>query len=295
MSNANKLSAHPEVRRTMHGMTLPPAALRVAAGWNVRVRDAQLTAHIRGIADSIKGGAKLPPLQVYADADGHPVIVDGHCRYEAIQLEISEGCEIAQVQVAEFVGNDADRVAFMFTSSQGKSLSQYEQAVVFNRLKHFGWTTEAISTRCGKSEGFVDRMLRLANADADVQVLVKEGKVAAGAAVAAIRKTPKNTGKVLTAAYERKVADAGGVQGSVVVTERDVLGATITKTTQAELLTLFDTLPASLGEEEYAFAQGLMGMNAAMLEGEVIQVPAVVVVELIRLRTILTQIDRGLT
>lgn len=286
---SNRLRDHPDAKRSADGIKVRREALVVDPGWNVRVRDDDLTAHIRAIADSIKNGGKIPPLQIYVNDNGDIVIVDGHCRNEAIALAVSEGCEIEWVPIIEFEGNDADRVAFMFTSSQGKGLSQYEQAEAFKRLRNFGWSVADVAARCGKSLTFVDKMLKLANADSDVKALVKQGKVSAGAAVAVIRKDKGKAGEVLKGKVAKaqatadKAVAAGKKSAVVKVTEKDVDGIRLPKKFQGELIEFFQKLPESMGVFVYDEARSLLGLTPDMLEGETVEVGMALLVELIRI------------
>lgn len=287
---SNKLRSHPDAKRSADGIMVRPSALVVDPGWNVRVRDQELEDHINGIAESIKNGGKIPPLQIYVNDDGQIIIVDGHCRNEAIQKAIEGGCEIEWVPVVEFEGNDADRVAFMFTSSQGRGLTQYEQAVAFKRLKNFGWSIPEIAGRVGRSVGFVDKMLKLANADAEVQQMVKSGEVSAGAAVAVLRKEKGKTKEVLKekvtqakAKAAKAVAAGKKAPAKVRVTERDVDGIRLPKVFQENLVQFFQSLRDNMGAMVYDEARSLVGMTDDMLEGESAEVGMALIVSLIRI------------
>lgn len=286
---SNKLRSHPDAKRSADGIMVRPGALTVDPGWNVRVRDQDLEDHINGIAASLKNGGKIPPLQIYVDDDNQIVIVDGHCRNEAIQRACKTGAEIEWVPVVEFDGNDADRVAFMFTSSQGKGLTQYEQAEAFKRLRNFNWTVAEIAARCGKSITFVDKMMKLANADSDVKALVKQGKVSAGAAVSVLRKEKGKAGAVLKEKVAKaqvkadKAVAAGKKSVAVKVTEKDVDGLRLPKKFQEDLIQFFQNLPENMGALVYDEARSLVGMSEDQLEGENAEVGMALLVSLIRI------------
>lgn len=279
---SQKLRTHPDSKRSADGIVVRPSALTVDPGWNVRVRDAELEQHITTITESIKGGAKIPPIQVYVNKAGEIVIVDGHCRNEAIQAAIEAGCEIEWVPVVEFEGSDADRVAFMFTSSQGKGLTQYEQAVAFKRLRVFGWSISDIATRVGRSVGFVDSMLKISNANSDVQEMVKTGKVAAAAAVKVLRASGSDAGEVLKVKHARAVERAKPGQVAR-VTLNDVDGVRLPKTFQTDLTAFFQNLRDNMGPMVYDEARSLMGMTEEQLEGEGVEVGIALLVSLIRI------------
>ena len=276
---SNKLRGHPDVKRSADGILCRPSALVVAEGWNVRVADTALEEHIESIKVSLKNGGRIPPLQVYVNHDNQIVIVDGHCRNEALQAAIAEGAEIEWVPIVEFEGNDADRVAFMFTSSQGKPLSQYEQAEAFKRLRGFNWTVKAISQRCGKSESTVNKLLSLANADSDIKGMVAAGEVSTEAALKVMRKAKGQAGKVLA----KKVAEAKAsvrntVKGSVKkavpkITAKDVTQGIMPKAAQDAVFVGLQQVMAVLPTEIVTELAGLQGLGEADTEGESIEVP----------------------
>jgi hypothetical protein len=70
----------------------------------------------------------------------------------------------------------------------------------------FGLSSSDIAARVGRSRPHVEQLLILANANHDVQEMVKAGKVSATAAIDLVRKEGENAGAVLG----EKVAAAGG-------------------------------------------------------------------------------------
>jgi ParB family transcriptional regulator, chromosome partitioning protein len=289
---SNKLRAHPAVKRSADGIMIQREALTVDPGWNVRVRDKDLEAHIDGIALSLVNGGTIPPIEIYINDDGDAVIVDGHCRNEALARAVELGAAIEWVHVKEFEGNDADRVAHMMTSAKGKGLGQYEQAEGFKRLKGFGWEIKEIAGRLGVTKGYVDRMLKLANADSEVKQLVKTGKVSAGAAVAVLRKEKGKTAKVLQAKVakaqakaDKTTVDTGVVTAPAKITEKDVDDSVrLPKQLQADLSTFFTNLRDNMGALVYDEAASLVGMSPDALAGEDAEVGMTLLVSLIRIQ-----------
>jgi ParB-like chromosome segregation protein Spo0J len=223
---------------------------------------------------------------VYVNHDNQIVIVDGHCRNEALQAAIADGAEIEWVPIVEFEGNDADRVAFMFTSSQGKALTQYEQAEAFKRLRSFNWTVKAISQRCGKSESTVNKLLALANADSDIKGMVAAGEVSTDAALKVMRKAKGNAGKVLA----KKVADAkasvrnttkGAKTKAAKVTAKDVTSATIPLQLQEHIMRVAVLAEVSMSGETLAQLVSLQGMSLDEFDGEYIEIPTGLMVAIV--------------
>ena len=245
---SNKIRNHPSVRRGADGIQVKLDALRIDPGWNVRERTEELEAHIDSIARSIAGGTRVPALEVYVDGEGNITIVDGHCRREGyIRARDVYGAEADYVDVREFQGNDADRIAYMFTSAQGKTLTQYEQSIAFKRLKALNWSTADIAKRTGRSEAFVASMLVLANADSDVQELVRSGDVSPSAAVTVVRKKGGAAGKELKA----KLDKARVANPKARITDKDVGMNRVTPETMNMIRSFFGSLRTSLGHEVY--------------------------------------------
>lgn len=62
----------------------------VAEGFNKRDEGERLQQHIRALADFIKAGGQLPPLEVKPLDNGKVRAIDGHCR-RAILVEVEFG------------------------------------------------------------------------------------------------------------------------------------------------------------------------------------------------------------
>jgi ParB-like chromosome segregation protein Spo0J len=130
-------------------------------------------------------------------------IVDGHRRKRAIGLAIERGAPLADkdgevwVPIVAFEGNDADRVARVITSAEGRALSPLEVATGYARLRSFGWDNARIAAKVGKTPQHVAQLLTLADSNSDVQRLVAAGGVSAAVAVNVVRKHGDDAGKVL--------------------------------------------------------------------------------------------------
>ena len=101
----------------------------IEQGFNVRDLDAE---HIASIAASYESGQPIPAIVGRVTPSGFKVI-DGHHRFEAAKL-----AGVSRLECKDFHGTDADIVAMMVTSSQGRNLTSVERAKAYQRLKNFG-------------------------------------------------------------------------------------------------------------------------------------------------------------
>jgi ParB/RepB/Spo0J family partition protein len=166
-------------------------------GFNLRIEGEDLERSIDALADHIMAGGVYPALEVRPNPMGGVLVVDGHRRRRALLKARDAGAPIEWVEVRAFTGNDADRVARVITSAEGRNLSPLEVAMGYKRLAAFGLTAEEIAAKVGKTRQHVDQLLILANSNTDVQKLVAAGGVSAAVAVKVARKEGENAGKVL--------------------------------------------------------------------------------------------------
>jgi hypothetical protein len=179
-----------------------PRILKVEPGFNIRFEGPELDAHIDEMKSAYRAGAIFPAVDIRVDGDD-TILVDGHCRRRMYLELIEEGEDIKKVEARAYTGNDADRVAHMLGSAQGKPLSTLEQGLCYLRLERFGWTRSQIIARSGKSATHVDQALMLANSNSDVQNMVASGEVSARNAVALLREHGERTGEVLAPMVEK--------------------------------------------------------------------------------------------
>lgn len=194
-------------------------------GFNLRREGEDLEASIDSLADYIAQGGIVPALEVRPRDGGGVFVVDGHRRRRAYLRAEQKGAAIRDangelwISVVGFTGNDADRVARIITSAEGRALSLLEVADGYKRLSAFGWTPQQIADKVGKTRQHVDQALILANANSDVQSLVAEGNVSATSAIDAVRKHGDGAGKVLGGAVSaakaagKVKATSGAIQG----------------------------------------------------------------------------------
>ncbi len=65
-------------------------------------------------------------------------VIDGHHRYYGAIEATKAGADIIRLECKDFVGNEADRIAFMVTRNRGKPLTALERAAAYQRLRNQG-------------------------------------------------------------------------------------------------------------------------------------------------------------
>jgi hypothetical protein len=97
---------------------------------------------------------------------------------------------------------------FEFHSTQGaKLLRPLNVAEGYLRLFRMGFDAAEIAVRVGKTKTFVEQLLDLANANADVHALVRDGRVAVDAAIEAVRRHGEKAGEMLYEQLENHQLD----------------------------------------------------------------------------------------
>ncbi|MNO91307.1 Chromosome-partitioning protein Spo0J [compost metagenome] len=242
-----------EVRRA-DAMKLQLEDLHEEPGFNLRTEGDALEASIIALAEFIAAGGQIPPLEVRPRPDGGVWLVDGHRRRRALMRLDAEGRlprtpnkdnhELleAWVPVVAFEGSDADRVARIITSQENEKLSPLELAEGYKRLRAFGWSSDQIAGKVGKTRQHVDQVLTVGNANTDVQNLVAAGHVSATTAAQVVREHGDSAGKVLGAELEKAQAN-----GKKRVTAGSMKGPSIPKPRLEAVHTASCNLIASLG------------------------------------------------
>jgi hypothetical protein len=113
---------------------VPLKELYVEPGLNIREIDQD---HVAEFRDAFIAGESVPPLDVQVTEKGVKVI-DGHHRYFGAIEATKSGADIIRLECKDFVGNEADRIAFMVTRNQGKPLTALERAAAYQRLRNQG-------------------------------------------------------------------------------------------------------------------------------------------------------------
>lgn len=152
---------------------VPIASIYAEEGYNVRELN---QAHVEEFRDAFIAGEYIPPLAVEVTERGVKVI-DGHHRYHGALAAIEMGHVIVRIECKDFVGTEADKIAFMVTSSQGLSLTPLERGAAYFRLQNQGWSTSEIAGKVKRSESDILQHLLLNECSPYVKKLVREGSM----------------------------------------------------------------------------------------------------------------------
>lgn len=192
-----------------------PRIIEIEQGFNAREIDRD---HVESMKAAKKSGAQFPPLFVRVDA-GRVIVVDGHHRLQACLELIEEGIDYKRIDCIQFRGNDADRIALMLTTAQGKALTPLEMGIQYKKLINFGWTAKEISEKTGRGKQQVDDFIRLADAPIAVQNMIREKQVSSSTAIAAVKEHGDKSGEVLQGEHKKAVS-----MGKAKVTKKTISG-----------------------------------------------------------------------
>lgn len=256
---------------------IDPMLLEVEEGFNGRMPDSpRVLEHIASMKQAFLAGASFPPIEVRVE-DGRAFVVEGHCRRQMYRELVAEGHEIHAVEVKEFKGSNADRVAHIAGSSQGLALTPLEQALVYRRLERFGWEPDQIAGRVARSITHVKNLLLLAEADVEIQQMVRDDLVAADIAVDVIKKHGSKALAVLKEGLSQ--AQAAGKRK---VTAKAIEGARVPPKVASAVLSSVDTVVASLAKTTRRQLAELEGLSPAQVKGRTISVDALAMLELLK-------------
>jgi ParB-like chromosome segregation protein Spo0J len=219
VSSLRGLSAAPDAPVSrFNSYKLDPLLLSEDEGFNLRdYSDPDVQAHIEALVDSYTEGRYVPPILVRM-SEGRIVPIEGHCRRRAA-LIVRQKVPDFRIECNEIKANDVERISIMLHSAEGLKLKPLEIAAGYLRLVRLGHSNVQIAKMMGKSSVRIDQLLLLANANADVQQLVRSGAVSADVAIEVIRQHGENAGKYL----QSKMETAAG-QGKTKVTKSVVQG-----------------------------------------------------------------------
>lgn len=179
---------------------VPVEHLIVEDGFNVRGLDQE---HIQSMAESYREGRMMPALVIRTTRDGFKVI-DGHHRLSAAKL-----AGVHRLECKEFTGTEAEQIAFMVSSSQGRNLKPIERARAYRRLLGLGMTKDEIAKSVNRSRADVDNHLIMLEAGDDVLQAIHDGEVAATEVQKAIRQHGSGAQEKIMGAV-RKSRETGG-------------------------------------------------------------------------------------
>lgn len=183
---------------------VPVEQIYLEPGYNIREANEQ---HVEYFAQCWESGQPIPALTVIPDADGKRIkILDGQHRYLGALRAIERGVPIARIECKDFTGDEADKIAFMVSSSQGKQLDPLERAKAYVRLKGFGWTNEEIAKKVGRSVSDVQMHLSLGDVPDAIKQCINAGQISYANAVAVAREHGDDAVNVIDAAVEEAKA-----------------------------------------------------------------------------------------
>ncbi|WP_405079663.1 ParB N-terminal domain-containing protein [Pectobacterium carotovorum] len=158
MATLNQRYASKETGITVRKTHLVPISeIYAEDGYNVRELD---PAHVAEFKDAFIAGEYIPPLAVEVTEHGVKVI-DGHHRFAGAKAANAAGHEILRLECKDFVGTEADKIAFMVTSSQGLALTPLERGAAYHRLYNQGWSNAQIAAKVKRSESDIIQHLQL--------------------------------------------------------------------------------------------------------------------------------------
>jgi len=247
--------------------------IRVKGGFNLRDLDDEYETGIEALTSYILAGGTLPALEVIALPDGSGVeVVDGHRRYDAIGRAIQRGAPIEWVAVVGFQGNEIERRARIYTSNEGVKLRPLEAARGFKRFRGMGLATEEIASLVHRSRPHIENYLVLADAEPDVQALVRAGAVSAEVAIDAVRQHGAQAGEFLSG----KVIQAKAA-GKAKVTASTIHGRALPRKVVSPLISGVDTFMQGLDANQRAT---LLDIQEGRVAAETITISAAALLDL---------------
>lgn len=142
-------------------------------GYNVRELNQP---HVEEFRDAFIAGEYIPPLAVEVTERGVKVI-DGHHRYYGALAAIEMGHDIVRLECKDFIGSEADKIAFMVTSSQGLALTPLERGAAYHRLQNQGWSPSEIAAKVKRSESDILQHLQIHECTPYIKKLVRDGSM----------------------------------------------------------------------------------------------------------------------
>lgn len=206
---------------------VPYEQLYILPGFNVREEDdAEYEAHVENLTKLMIANNydRTKPMSGYValiDGVSRVVVTDGHSRYKAAGRAIAAGTEIKTIPVVTATRGTSmeDLVVGLVTSNSGKPLKPYELGTVIKRLTGFGWEEDQIADKLNITKGYVQDLLLLHGATKALRDMVRTGKVAAGLAIAMLKKHGPKAVTVL-----QKALEGAKAEGKEKVSKKDIKG-----------------------------------------------------------------------
>lgn len=241
--------------------------IHVMEGLNVRVNDADLQAHVRKIADSMKvnGFKTSKPLEVFVveKEDGSSVcyLADGHCRLAALRIALAEGAKILNIPIVTLPTKGIglqDIIAGLYTSNTGRPLTTFETALVCKRLAGFNWTSAQIGEKLGFGAEYVDQLLEVVSAPISIVTMIQQGECSVGLALDMLRKHRGGAVDVLKQGLE-----SAKRAGKKSVTKSFIAGASLEKVVKKQAKPLYDAAKKVIADPGF---KGLSPENQTLMQ-----------------------------
>lgn len=247
--------------------------IQVVPDFNPRDLDDRYEAEIQELLAHILAGGLLPPLEVVAMADGSGVeLVDGHRRFDAMGRAIAQGFPIDWVSIVAFQGNKIDRMARVYTSNRNSPLRPLEAARGFKRFRGAGLDSAEIAAIVHCSRTHVENYLILADAERDVQELVRACTVSADVAIEAVRKLGAAAGDFLAGKVDQAKA-----AGKAKVTASTIHGRALPRKVVSPLISGVDTFIKGLDANQRA---AIVDAQEGRVTSETITIPTAALLDL---------------
>lgn len=247
--------------------------IHVKPDFNLRDRDSFYEAAVEELTAYIMSGGQLPALEVAPLPDGSGVeLIDGHRRHDGYGRAIARGFPIEWVPIVAFQGNEIDRQARIFTSNKNAPLRPLEAARGFKRFRGAGLDSAEIAAIVHCSRTHVENYLVLADAERDVQELVRACTVSADVAIEAVRKLGAKAGEFLAGKVDQAKA-----AGKSKVTPSTIHGRALPRKVVSPLISGVDAFIQRLDANQRAT---LLDIKEGRVADETITIPAAALVDL---------------
>lgn len=225
---------------------LESSEIQIKEGFNIRTDYGD----IETLANSIEQEGIKVPLIGHKE-NGMFIPTDGHRRFKAVQYLQSNGrCMDIEipfcVQPKDYT--EEQRTLDLFRLNDGKRLTLFEEALLFQRLKDdFGMNNTQIATKIGKSSMHVGNCLLLLDAPEELLDYVTQQQLSATTLIDQLRKD--KDGQVTLGKIQHAIEDNGG--------------KTVTKKHIKEVEAFDDYVP-----QEKSFSEKLAEANEAMAQDD---------------------------
>lgn len=210
MATIGELKRKGEITATKTDLYRVRAAdLKIDPDFNIRKPYPE---HVDYWRAAIRSGGPIPPVYIRTLGADQMMVVDGQHR---VLAHIAEGVEMIAAQ--EIKGTDAEIIAFMIKSSQGKELTPFERAEAYKRKLDLGENVQQIADSVGRAVADVRNHLMLLEMPWKMRIEVDEGRISYAEALRVFRSHKESAPEVVAEAL--KVAQA---DGKVKVTSKHV-------------------------------------------------------------------------